>query len=365
MNVLIGMHEEYAEAIAYFINVANSSQEYLRFHAVQLTYEESKILKPRKISETAADLLLERLFRLKIAKGHKRGEPLIVFYDGQISDPKGGDPDIMWLNTVYEEEDPPGVAIISLSYLGANETLQAGQSDRNIEGNSINLNLLCALVMMTTSLECHYQTSGCIMDFCFETKDINVTLKKGFHFCEKHSCRQSLQKTEMGKAILTIASALNNRPFRSRSGIQMIPRCFKTNTDKCIKAPTCIPNRVFVAMPFKAEFDDIFDFGIDVALSELEYEPWKADEHPANIDVMCKLCENIQLSEYAIVDLSVPNNNVYFELGLCYALGRRVLIVKREGSEEATDLKGIEYISYKSASDLRKKLLEYLPKIFL
>ena len=47
-----------------------------------------------------------------------------------------------------------------------------------------------------------------------------------------------------------------------------------------------------------------------------------------------------------VVDVSAPNLNVYYELGLCHAVGKDVRIIKQLGSKLPADLAGVQYIEY-------------------
>jgi len=47
-----------------------------------------------------------------------------------------------------------------------------------------------------------------------------------------------------------------------------------------------------------------------------------------------------------IVDLSAPNPNVYYELGLCDAIGKDYRLLKQAGVTLPADLSGAHYIEY-------------------
>ena len=237
--------------------------------------------------------------------------------------------------------------------------------DYSVVARSIHCNIMCAIALMATELESHYETSGCILDFCSNPQDINYSLKRGFVFCEKRGCREKLEKTDVGRGLLAVAAALNAHPFRLRSDMQMMPRCFKTGISECPRVSRIVPGQVFIGMPFRGHFEDVFEYGIKPTLEEMGYSHWKADDHPHIIDLMCKVCEGIQKSEFAIVDLSDWNPNVFFELGLCYGLGRKLVIIKREDSKVPTDLKGMEYVPYANAKQLRQRLQEVVPRVFI
>ena len=142
----------------------------------------------------------------------------------------------------------------------------------------------------------------------------------------------------------------------------VINRCFKIGLDFCPLQIREKQESVFIGMPFRDEYFDIYTYGILPALKELKLEPWKADEKVSNIDIMCKICKGIQESPFAIVNISEWNANVLFELGLIYGIGKIALIIKKTGEEVPVDLSGLEYISYRHSGDLRERILRFFSR---
>jgi hypothetical protein len=136
-------------------------------------------------------------------------------------------------------------------------------------------------------------------------------------------------------------------------------RCFKTGSPACPKNPVLDPNQVFIGMPFCPEFADSYKYGIIPAMEAVGLHPWRAADAISNIDVMCKVCEGIQSSRYAVINISDWNPNVLFELGLAYGLSKVTVIVKDKRSQVPTDLAGMEYIEYASSDELREKLIKF------
>ncbi|MCR4405574.1 MAG: AAA-like domain-containing protein [Anaerolineae bacterium] len=136
-------------------------------------------------------------------------------------------------------------------------------------------------------------------------------------------------------------------------------RCFKTGSPTCPKNPVLDPNQVFIGMPFRPEFADAYKYGVIPALEAVGLYPWRASDAISNIDVMCKVCEGIQSSRYAVINISDWNPNVLFELGLAYGLSKETVIVKDKRSQVPTDLAGMEYIEYASSDELREKLIKF------
>jgi len=154
----------------------------------------------------------------------------------------------------------------------------------------------------------------------------------------------------------TLATYSGQRTFPS------MPYCFKVGVAGCPKQVQLDSQQVFVGMPFRDEFEDAYQYGIHRPLEELGFKVWRADQEPKNIDLMCKICEGLQSSRYAVLNISGWNANVLFELGLAYGLGRETLIIKDRESQVPTDLEGIEYFEYGHSGQLCEKLLQFFGK---
>jgi len=137
-------------------------------------------------------------------------------------------------------------------------------------------------------------------------------------------------------------------------------KCFKIGSPSCPKTPEIKNTQVFIGMPFKEEFEDIYSNGIVPALKHVGLMPYRADKDIKNIDIMCKICEAIQSSRYGIINITNWNPNVLFELGLLYGLGKNVLLIKDKDSDVPVDLKGIEYIDYSEPKEVIDKIIQFI-----
>jgi len=146
--------------------------------------------------------------------------------------------------------------------------------------------------------------------------------------------------------------------FIKTLGPESKPYCFKVGA-RCSKEVTLDSRQVFVGMPFRKKFADLYNHGIVPVLDRYKLKPWKADEEPSNIDILCKICEHLQESQYAIMNITDWNANVLFEVGLAYGLGKHVILIKDKESDVPVDLKGMEYRQYESSEDLRKELEKF------
>jgi len=148
----------------------------------------------------------------------------------------------------------------------------------------------------------------------------------------------------------------------------IMKRCFLTGSPYCPWKIEEDDKIVFVGMPFydkgTFQFNNVYQFCIRPAVSQLGLHVWRADENMSNVVIMCKICQGIQKSRYAIIDISDWNSNVLFEFGLVCGLGKRAVLLKNEMSAVPTNLRGLEYISYENDFEqLKIKIIDNLGKI--
>jgi hypothetical protein len=91
---------------------------------------------------------------------------------------------------------------------------------------------------------------------------------------------------------------------------------------------------VFVIMPFQPTFDTFYEWSLKRYLSEglkiedTEKDIRRADEFRDIGYVMCeKICRRIQEANLVVVDLSIENPNVMYEMGLAVGLNKPLLII--------------------------------------
>lgn len=154
---------------------------------------------------------------------------------------------------------------------------------------------------------------------------------------------------------------LGSASVRSDTGIttSQMRRCFKIGVEKCPKEVKLSPKAVFVAMPFRPNFQDFYKYAIRPALEDMGFKIWKADEKIDNIDIMCKMCQGIQECSYVVANISDWNPNVLFEIGLAYGIGKNVVMIKDRKESVPVDLKGLEYIDYETIDDLKRNLIAF------
>jgi tetratricopeptide (TPR) repeat protein len=114
---------------------------------------------------------------------------------------------------------------------------------------------------------------------------------------------------------------------------------------------------VFVAMPFgkkrdprtgiDIDFDAIYRDGIQPAVAGLNVDLIRADEERGGGIVHKPMFERLLISEIAIVDVTIENANVYYELGVRHtARPRSTIILRAHGTQLPFDIKLIRALGY-------------------
>jgi nucleoside 2-deoxyribosyltransferase len=123
--------------------------------------------------------------------------------------------------------------------------------------------------------------------------------------------------------------------------------------------PTCFVIQPFDAGPFDKRYEDVFV----PAISEAGLEAYRVDRDPAVMVPIDDIEVGIRKADACLADISLPNPNVWFELGFAIAAGKPVVLVC---SHEPTrrfpfDIQHRTVITYKTDSardfaDLQKQI---------
>lgn len=117
---------------------------------------------------------------------------------------------------------------------------------------------------------------------------------------------------------------------------------------------------VFVAMPFKKEFDDIFYFGIQGAVHENGLLCERIDQDSFTGEILARILDKIEKAKFIIAELSGANPNVYLEVGYAWGKSKPTILLAKDVKELQFDIRGHKCLSYERIIDLREKLTEEL-----
>lgn len=112
----------------------------------------------------------------------------------------------------------------------------------------------------------------------------------------------------------------------------------------------------FVAMPFAAEMDDVFHYGIQGAVNAAGLLCERADLSTFTGDVMEWVKNRIASASLVVADLSDANPNVYLEVGYAWGCGRPTVLLVKDTSQLKFDVRGQRCLVYKRIKDLESSL---------
>lgn len=105
--------------------------------------------------------------------------------------------------------------------------------------------------------------------------------------------------------------------------------------------------RVFCAMPFSETWSDlVWESCISVAARGADLEPTRGDTTLRTGNLIRNVWNEILGCGCVVAELSTPNPNVYYEVGMAHALGRDVFVMVQTGTDLPADLKGTHYLEY-------------------
>jgi hypothetical protein len=100
-------------------------------------------------------------------------------------------------------------------------------------------------------------------------------------------------------------------------------------------------------MPFSELWSsDVYSNLIEPAVKAAGFQCIRGDSIVRTGDLTANILNEILVMGVAIVDVSTPNPNVFYELGLCHAIGKDTLLLKQTGMVMPADLAGAHYSEY-------------------
>lgn len=91
----------------------------------------------------------------------------------------------------------------------------------------------------------------------------------------------------------------------------------------------------------------------------------RGDEVYRNNDILSHILREIIRSRVVIVNINGRNPNVFYELGICHAIGKNVIIISSLKDEIPFDVMSKSIVLYKDIESLKNKLKDELLKMFI
>jgi hypothetical protein len=133
-------------------------------------------------------------------------------------------------------------------------------------------------------------------------------------------------------------------------------------------APTANPNCRFIIMPFgDKDLNDIFEQIIRPTVIECKLHGVRGDDVFGSNSIVQDIMKSIRDSRIVIADLTGRNANVFYEVGLCHAWGKAVLLLSQSIDDVPFDLRHLRILKYENTfvggKTLREKLKQNLEEM--
>lgn len=120
---------------------------------------------------------------------------------------------------------------------------------------------------------------------------------------------------------------------------------------------------VFVAMPFKTDYDDQFYLAIQPAVTELGFLCERMDLDSFTGDIVDRMLKRIDTARLMVALLDGSNPNVYLEVGYAWGVKRPTILVAREGEPLPFDVRGHRVLVYDKIYRLKDMLAAELKRL--
>jgi hypothetical protein len=114
-------------------------------------------------------------------------------------------------------------------------------------------------------------------------------------------------------------------------------------------------NTVFIIMPFKKEYDDLYD-AYETVCKDVGFEAVRTDQVTSLQRITPRILDGIKYSAFVIADVTDKNLNVFYEIGFAEGIGRPVIITAKEGTELPFDIKDTPIVFWSTFKELKQKL---------
>jgi hypothetical protein len=115
--------------------------------------------------------------------------------------------------------------------------------------------------------------------------------------------------------------------------------------------------QVFIVMKMNDKrLEQIYKRVMQPVIREFKYSKKRIDDHEDSGKISPRILKEITRSDIVLADLTGERPNCYYEAGFAEALGKRVILTARQGTNVHFDLRDNNFILWKDADDFEAKL---------
>src|SRR6516164_9456112 len=98
--------------------------------------------------------------------------------------------------------------------------------------------------------------------------------------------------------------------------------------------------------PAEIDFNALWDRGYVPVIKELGYEPVRADQNTGSL-IVGQMLERLYFADLVLADMTIPNGNVYYEIGIRHAAQRTgCVLLAADWSKQLFDVAQMRTIRY-------------------
>jgi len=118
-------------------------------------------------------------------------------------------------------------------------------------------------------------------------------------------------------------------------------------------------NLIFMLTPFHGEYNEVYHLTRDVC-EGMGFRLLRGDEIYIENDIFSYIVSNIVKASVVIANIEGRNPNVYFELGIAQALGKRTILIAKGFDDVPFNIRNNRILLYDNARQYEKAIREYI-----
>ena len=138
-------------------------------------------------------------------------------------------------------------------------------------------------------------------------------------------------------------------------------RCWRFPEGHCRKLPVYTPRKVTVLLKHNDRNNELYKKAIEPTIKEMNLIAYRIEDELVDDEIMCRVCENFQESDYIVWSLDDWSTNAVFLAGTVHGLGVKMAMLKNTSLQQVPLMEHMDHavIKYDQIGDLKQLLLDH------